>query len=471
MIKTIFYELNEVPRRLFEFYASAFPNSAFACLSKFSRCTETHTADLGHLSPWITWPTLHRGVSNVEHQITDIGQDLNDVNKDFPPIWELLSSAGINVGVFGSLQSYPTPKNTQNYSFFVPDTFAASPECFPSDLDVFQAFNLSMVRTNGRNVSGGLPFRNAKEFLVNSFALGLTPTTMFCLAKQLISETTNRDRLVRRRTSHAEIAFDLFFHQLKLNRPDVSFFFTNHVASSMHRYWPTIFPQDYSEGRFDIEWRSRWQREIPHAIKVANEQLHRLIKFCDVNSCRLIVLSSMGQAAVKSATSIKTQVLITDLGRLMEFIGISKDEWEPRLSMAPRIVFKPITNQILCKIRRLEKIKINGHTIKVKLLKTGDIRLHIHLVNVERLEISENGSQIDPATIGISNVNLQDAAGSYAYHIPQGILLDYQPNMRKNLKRDKGVWEQCSVLDVAPSLLNSYNIDQPSFMKGDNGLF
>ena len=165
MVKTIFYELNEVPRRLFEFYAAAFPNSAFAHLNNVSICTETQTADIGHLSPWITWPTLHRGVSNIDHHITDIGQDLNHINRDFPPIWDLLSAAGLNVGVFGSLQSYPAPKDTQNYSFFIPDTFAASAECFPSDLDVFQAFNLSMVRANGRNVSGGLPFRSSKRVL------------------------------------------------------------------------------------------------------------------------------------------------------------------------------------------------------------------------------------------------------------------------------------------------------------------
>ena len=208
------------------------------------------------------------------------------------------------------------------------------------------------------------------------------------------------------------------------------------------------------------------REKIPHAIKVANEQLLRLINYCVSNSCRLVVLSSMGQAAVKSAKSIKTQVLITDVTRLLQFIGFSKDEWEPRLSMAPRVVFKPLAEQPLAKIKRLEKIKINGRTIKATLLETGDIRLHLHLVNVPKLEISENGSQIDPATIGVSNVNLQDAAGSYAYHIPQGILLDYQPNVRTSSKRNKNTWQHCSVLDVAPSLLKLYGIEKPSFMKG-----
>ena len=57
--------------------------------------------------------------------------------------------------------------------------------------------------------------------------------------------------------------------------------------------------------------------------------------------------------------------------------------------MAPRVVFKPLAEQPLAKIKRLEKIKINGRTIKATLLETGDIRLHLHLVNVPKLEISE----------------------------------------------------------------------------------
>ena len=73
---------------------------------------------------------------------------------------------------------------------------------------------------------------------------------------------------MRRRTSQVEIAFDLFFDQQLKTNPDVSFSFTNHVASSMHRYWPTVFPGDYSEGKFDESWLVRWKNEIPHSIKL-----------------------------------------------------------------------------------------------------------------------------------------------------------------------------------------------------------
>ena len=121
----IVYELNEVPKKLFEFYAAAFPNSAFSKLLKEARCFETETADVGSLSPWVTWPTMHRGVQNTDHEISDLGQDLSPVNKEFPEVYELLASQGVKVGVFGPLHSYPLPNDLANYAYYVPDTFAA----------------------------------------------------------------------------------------------------------------------------------------------------------------------------------------------------------------------------------------------------------------------------------------------------------------------------------------------------------
>ena len=80
------------------------------------------------MHPWSTWPTLHRGVSNHLHGIKYINQDLNKAKK-YPPIWEILVKNNLNVGIFGSLQSYP-PKLNENYSFYLPDTFAPGPEAF-----------------------------------------------------------------------------------------------------------------------------------------------------------------------------------------------------------------------------------------------------------------------------------------------------------------------------------------------------
>ncbi|MEO1530360.1 MAG: hypothetical protein AAFX06_33645 [Planctomycetota bacterium] len=469
-MKKIVYELNEVPKRLFDFYADAFPKSAFAKLRGRSELFETRTADVGHLSPWITWPSLHRGVSNLQHEISDLGQDLTEVNKEFPSVFSILADQDVKVGVFGSLQSYPMPENLDNYSFYVPDTFAAGSECFPKQLSDFQAFNLSMVKSSGRNVGGGVAVRELAKFLKNARQLGLTLSTVGKLVHQLASERVTPDRKVRRRSSQVEIAFDLYYKQLKETLPDVSFFFTNHVASSMHRYWPTVFPKDYEENKFESEWLERWKKEIPHAVRIANHQLGLLIELCDAKAMELIVCSSMGQGAVQDASPISKQVLITNIKKLLEYIGMTEADWEARLAMAPRVVVKPVSDRFVPALEKLNHLKINGHPLECVVTSTGDVRFKVEIFDIDELDIRDNGVQLDPNSLGIEIIDLQDATGSYAYHIPEGILLHYKP-ARHNAPDGAKRWRSVSALDVCPSLISSFGGSVPGYMTGESGLF
>jgi hypothetical protein len=466
-MSVIVYELNEVPRKIFDFYAMSHPNSAFAKLREHSSLFQTHTADIGSLSPWITWPTMHRGVSNIKHEISDLGQNLTQVNLEYPNIYNILAKYGVKVGVFGSLQTYPLPVDLKNFEFYVPDTYAAGDECFPDELSAYQIFNLSMVRGNKRNVSAGIAVKDAMRFIQKSIKLGLTSKTFLKLSKQLISERVNHNHVVRRRSSHAEIAFDIYFRQLINTKPDISFFFTNHLASSMHRYWPTIFPNDYEIGRFEKSWRKQWLEEIPHAVKVANYQLQALLNYCDSNGSELILCSSMGQAAVLDAKPVQKKVLLTNLNSLMNYLGAKKQDWEPRYAMSPQIILSPKTRELKVKINRLNDITINDKKIKFHETSSGEIRLEIGLFNQEILTVLDKGKEINPKEIGIENVDLQDAAGAYAYHIPEGILLHYKPSMKLDKKNVKD-WTSISVLDFAPSILNKFEKDIPSYMQKDN---
>src|SRR5262249_41330694 len=162
-----------------------------------------------------------------------------------PPIWQLLAASGVRVGVFGSLHSYPLPGDIDPYDFYVPDTFAAGSETMPDELSAFQEFNLAMVDGAARNVSARLVVGPALRMLRSAPALGLTAPTLVRVAKQIAHERLRPIRRVRRRTSQVQLAFDLFLKQLREKTPAFATFFTNHVASSMHRYWPATFPEDY----------------------------------------------------------------------------------------------------------------------------------------------------------------------------------------------------------------------------------
>ena len=118
----IFYELNEVPMKVVKSYIKSRKNSNIEKLAQTFIST-TVTQDQGELHPWTTWPTLHRGVCNKKHKIQFLNQDLSEANKQYPPIWVYLLSKGIDIGIFGSLQSYP-PITGANVKFYLPDTFS-----------------------------------------------------------------------------------------------------------------------------------------------------------------------------------------------------------------------------------------------------------------------------------------------------------------------------------------------------------
>ena len=92
---------------LLNYYLSQNPHGGFGMLVKDGLLTSTICKNNGELHPWSTWPTFHRGVTNVQHNINYINQDLEEINTLYPPIWSLLNQKRITTGVFGSLQTTP----------------------------------------------------------------------------------------------------------------------------------------------------------------------------------------------------------------------------------------------------------------------------------------------------------------------------------------------------------------------------
>jgi hypothetical protein len=251
--RIVLFELNEVPWRIVDEYVADHPHAALSRILRSSRCYTTVTADRGHLSPWTTWPTLHRGVNDEQHMIGSFGQDRAQADRCFPPVWQLLHDAGVSVGICGTLHSFPAPEDISSYSFYLPDTFAADATAFPAELEAFQEFNLTMVAASSRNVDTAIPRAAALKFLRQTPKIGIRPRTFAALAQQLLAERRSPWLSTRRRSFQSIFAFDLFEKQLKTTRPAFSSFFTNHVASAMHRYWAAGHPGDYEEVALEKE--------------------------------------------------------------------------------------------------------------------------------------------------------------------------------------------------------------------------
>jgi hypothetical protein len=461
----ILFELNEVPLRVVHHFAERHPESAFAKILTQGQHWTTVTPDEGHLSPWITWPTLHRGVSSAEHRIGALGQDVSEADRRFPPIWGVLAAAGRRVGMFGSLHSYPPPPNLDNYDFYVPDTFAAGPEAKPAELAAFQQFNLHMVDGSGRNVSSALPVKQALSFLLRSLPAGIRPGTMAKIARQVASERIWRHRTARRRTIQSLLAFDLFLAQLHSKKPDAAFFFTNHVASSMHRYWPATFTGDYHVTQWSDDWVRRFSGEVDYVMGEADQMLTDLMAFADRNrDYMVLVASSMGQAAVDEANRhVTTEVLLRDMGKFLAALGIVGG-WQRRRTMEPTYTLAFEEEAVAgAFMQAIAKVKVAGVSVDHRRLDGHGVEFVLGLCNIrdQDLTVTIGNRSVAPEEAGIANVPIEDEVGAAAYHIPEGMLLAYDP--QSGLGAADAV--PISTTRIAPTLLALLGIEPAPYME------
>lgn len=462
--KVILFELNEVPHKVLDFFCRLKPNSYVSKLCKNAYKFETISEDETHLSPWKTWPSLHRGVNDTKHGILEFGQDTSAQDINFPPIWDILKKHGVNVGVFGSLHSYQSfPEDLNNLSFYIPDTFAAGSECFPKHIDVFQDFNLSMVKKSARNVSKGILWHQAMAVLMHSQKLGITLGTFGRIGGQLLSERFKKHRSIRRRTLQSLIAFDVFMKQLESTKPSFVTFFTNHVASTMHRYWAACFPEDYNSFGYAHSWVDKYRHEIEYTMGVFDFMLGRLMNFVQRNpDYQLWATSSMGQAAT-IAEPCETQLYMEDPNRFMSALGLSSDQWERVPAMLPEYNFRisPSAKPILTK--NCSQFLILDKPLKYGFIKDDFVIFALGHENVHKEHniISYKGEILSLKEIGLKIEKIEDMSNTNAYHIPSGHLLIYSPKFKA--PKTKSL-TQISTLEIAPALLNNFGVQRPDYM-------
>jgi len=466
--KVILFELNEVPWRILDDYVGRNPGSVLARTLQRSRLYEAVCEDRGHLSPWTTWPSLHRGVNDEAHMIGDLGQDRTQADQQYPPIWQLLHQEGVSVGVCGSLHSFPPPDDVASYSFYLPDTFATGNQAHPPALSDFQAFNLAMARDSARNVDTSVPLRPAAKVVSRSRALGIRPATYAAVAAQLAGERRHGWKSTRRRTFQAVLAFDVYYAQLRRTRPEFSTFFSNHVASAMHRYWAATYPDDYDEHGLDAEWIDRYRDEIPWAMRQAERMLERLLRFADRNpEYQVWVASSMGQGPT-IARGLETAVYLKDLTTFMRRLGMPDDGWEERPAMLPQtnvMVREDLREEFAGKLRGL---KVVNQPLHFRQTDTGFFAMDFGHPNMHKrpTPLRYEGKRLPLAELGLEAVEIEDRSDTTAYHVPEGILVAYDPQAPVASPQR----ERVSALSVAPALLRAFGQKPRDYMRSGDEL-
>ncbi|MCF6764294.1 hypothetical protein L3V82_00815 [Thiotrichales bacterium 19S3-7] len=457
--KTILYELNEVPWEVIDKYVRDRPNSTLAKLLPESLQLTSYTKDEGELHPWSTWPTVHRGVYNFVHNLRFINQE--DKSCSYPPIWEILSENKIDVGVFGSLQSWPVPKNCQSYSFYVPDTFAKDEKTHPSYMSYFQAFNLTQTKRDGAVAQTVQLKANLLPQVVKLLKTGLSLKTCFKLAKHLASERKNPLYKTVRSTHQATISFDFYKKLLKENKPQFSTYFTNHAAGIMHRYWKYYFPEDFNYQLIDKR-DSFLSKNIIRAMDIADKQISYLYKYAKKNNYTLIILSSMGQEAVDRG-EYHGEFRLNNLDKFTKFIGFKK-QVKQNLAMQPDFALEFDSQMEMNEFIKLAKMIQDKDKQPIMSFKVSgkSLNLSLNLAVVGQEVIKENkfylsnGSSVDPSELGINMIHRDVGTG---YHQPKGIIMAVGDAIKANNSR-----KEVESIQIAPTLLKLYGINAPDYM-------
>lgn len=463
--KIILFELNEVPWRIVDDHVARSPGGVLATVLRRSRQYVTVAPDSGHLSPWRTWPSLHRGVPDDLHLIGDLGQDRTAADEAYPPMWSLLHDQGASVGVCCSLHSSPPPHDMESYAFYLPDAFAADDRAHPRVLSGFQAFNLAMTRSSARNVDTSISWSDAARVLASSPALGIRPQTYAAVAAQLVAERRRPHRRARRRTLQSVLALDVFMRQLRRTTPDFSTFFSNHVASSMHRYWAAAYPADYVELGLDDQWLATYRDEVPWAMGAAERMLGRLVAFADAHpEYQVWTASSMGQGATM-ARSLETAVYLVDLAAFMRRLGIPDGAWQPRPAMLPQTNVAVTDDLADSFAHRLSELRLGGKPLHHRrdgsffAMDFGHPNLHDRPTPVRY-----QGERHQLAGFGLKAVEIEDRSGTTAYHVPEGVLFVYDPRRDVSPAELAAGRPRISTLEIAPALLEAFGVPRPDYM-------
>ena len=469
-------ELNEVPFRVIDAYVAIAPQSTLAGLLKKSRQLSSICPDKIELDPWISWPTLHRGVIDEQHRILHLGQMLKTADETYPPLWRRLADAGLKVGVFGSIHSNHVPDNVEKYSFYVPDFFDDVVFAHPPHLLPFQRFNLGMTRRSARNVDTKMPADLFLDFARSAPRLGLSPSTLAALAKQILSERKTPRLRIRRRSLQSLIMGDIFIQLLRTHKPDFATLYSNHVAANMHRYWAATFPDDHGHRTLSDEWIEDYKDEIFDAMDVFDKMLAKTLKYCEETGSVLLLATSMGQGPVPHEET-RQFVSITKVSQLMSALGFTPDQYRERPAMVPcnGVVMDPALVPELT--RKLDQITVDGHRFVNSDNEITPLSYGVHdggfvsLFSYFESYKGEDKLQIGNETVsfeaaGFGHTAHEDGVSVTAHHTKDGVLIIYDPSTP--LTGDAR--EETSTTEIAPAILEHFGLPKPGYMSEGTGI-
>ena len=414
-------EINEVPWRVIDKVLAdpRFPNTR-----RFFQEAATFTTisrDTGELSPWVTWPSLHRGMTNRDHAVKNLGQDVATFRGT--PIWEEYRAQGHSIGICGSLQSWP-PRDPGEGGFFIPDTFAHDASCIPSYIEPLQQFNLDQVRKNGRVLRQDPKLAlQSLRLLPAAIRSKIRPRTCARIARQVLGERLDKVRLARRPIFQSVLYWDVFKGLFDAARPPAfSTFFTNHVAGIMHRYWDDVFPEDFAERS---KARHPHAETMEFALAFMDEMLGDALRWKErCPELILVFATSMGQAAIRRDHS-GMESSIADLAKFMGAFGLAPSSYKPLLAMVPQVAIEIADEGQRRAFKRAVDAARTVSGASLFIVDEVGASVSVTLLSPSRADLEKHGffrAEADEIAWEDAGISRYEIEAGTAYHVPEGVL-------------------------------------------------
>ncbi|WP_141566396.1 hypothetical protein [Pseudonocardia sp. N23] len=241
--RAVLVEFNELSPALIDRFVAAGHLPAFRAFRDSSVvCTTDAGEDAPNLEPWIQWPTVHSGMPFAEHGVFALGEGREKLTA--PLLGDVLSAAGIPVGVFGSMNTAYSRRPGEP-GYVVPDPWDVDGVAYPQSLQPFYETVSWAVQESSRNgLPGAGQLARFAAFLARS---GLRPATVLAAVRQLVDERRIGGVAWRRASVLDDLSYDVFRTLNRRHGVRFASFFSNSTAHYQHYYWRDMEPELFDE--------------------------------------------------------------------------------------------------------------------------------------------------------------------------------------------------------------------------------
>lgn len=447
-MKLILLEFNELCPTLMQ---SLIDRGALPNFKRLYDRSEIYLTNAGeappHLEPWIQWPTVHSGLPFARHGISELGQGHRLPHKC---VGQLLSDAGFNVGIFGSMNlNYRDVRG-----FVIPDPWNKEFVPEPASLQSYHEIISRQVHESSRPDSlGATAALRLGGFL---FTHGLSMSTSMFAVKHLMAEARDKGLAWRRASVLDHLQYDVFRNFNRKMHVDFATFFCNSTAHYQHYFWRNFEPEKFSVPPLESDHESL-SDAIPYGYASMDIIVGRMLR--DFPEHTICLCTALSQQPWNDTTKCTFRPVNFD--RFLSFAGIRDGAARVSPVMAEQFQLDFTTEaDCVAALDALNKLEVSDDSRPLMFVRRdGPTNLFC-------------GAQVfSPVPIGTrirGNSGQETDFGELLYmihsmrsgfHHPQGMLW-----IGTGAHRVAG--DNVPLTDVAPTLLRLFGVPQPHYMQG-----